>query len=99
MMSLVERLMGLEDPKISVHEFAASCFEIVFGPRTVQQTKTYYKMDAAAQAEFDSLMSTVKGTDMKRFRTIFMFEQVFILAEHGAPLYSTPSKIRIRLNI
>jgi hypothetical protein len=101
-MALIERLMGiLPEPrrKIPVHEFTAACYEIAFGPRTVAQIKAYYAMEAADAAEFDLLVAQVSGTDAVKHRQIFQFEQILILAEHGAPFYDTPALVRARLGI
>src|SRR5690349_12424011 len=103
-MALIERLMG--EPfeadsakRIPVHQFAAACYEIAFGPRTVAQIKTYYNMSAADATEFDALVAKVTGTDPVRHRIIFQFEQVLLLAETRATNYDTPALIRTRLGI
>jgi hypothetical protein len=103
-MALVERLMGEPfeaDPgrRIAVHQFASSCFEVAFGPRTVAQIKNYYAMTPADSTEFDLLIAQVSGTDAVKHRTIFQFEQVFLLAEARAPFYDTPALVRSRLSL
>jgi hypothetical protein len=103
-MALIERLMGAPfEPdharKITVHEFAASVYEVAFGPRTVAQIKTYYAMSPEEAAEFDLLAAQVTGTDAVKHRTIFQFEQIFLLAEVRAPFYDTPALVRSRLGI
>lgn len=106
MTAIVERLMGApfetdDSRKIPVHEFAAACFEIAFGPRTVAQIKTYYNMTSADANEFDAMVGLVTGgsSDAVKHRIIFQFEQVFILAEHRATNYDTPTLVRSRLGI
>lgn len=104
-MALIERLMG--EPfiaqgsglKIPVHTFAAACYEVAFGPRTVAQLKTYWNMDTADAAEFDAIVAKVTGTDAVKHRVVFQFEQVLILAEERAPFYETPAEVRSRLGL
>jgi hypothetical protein len=103
-MALVERLMGEPfeaDPArhIAVHQFAASAYEVAFGPRTVAQIKSYYQMTPEDAAEFDLLVAQVTGTDAQRHRIVFQFEQVFLLAELRAPFYDTPALVRSRLSL
>lgn len=103
-MPLIERLMGSPfdldaSRKIAVHEFAAACYEVAFGPRTVAQIKSYYNMDVADATEFDTLTAQVSGTDAVKHRIVFQFEQVFILAEMRATFYDTPTLVRSRLGL
>jgi hypothetical protein len=63
---LVNRLMGLADDgitpdhdnKIPVHAFFAAQSEVIRGALTVAQVKTFLNMDAATQAEYDTLVAT-----------------------------------------
>jgi hypothetical protein len=104
-MALVERLMGIpfepdQARKIAVHEFAAGCYEVAFGPRTVAEIKAYYAMTPEDAAEFDALAAKITGTDAVKHRLVFQIEQVFILAEmRAAPFYETPAKVRSRLGL
>lgn len=103
-MALIERLMGPpfepdESRHIAVHQFAASGYEVAFGPRTVAQIKNYYAMTPEDAAEFDQLIALVTGTDAQRHRLIFQWEQVLLLAEMRAPFYDTPALVRARLGI
>jgi hypothetical protein len=103
-MALIERLMGLEDPKILVHEFFASQSEVALGFRTVQQVKTYFGMDAASQAEYDALIAlaptgSTTAARLNRNDYINSMHAVFILAETGATFYTTPALVRSRLGI
>jgi hypothetical protein len=103
-MALIERLMGPPDEpdltkKIPVHQFAAACYEIAFGPRTVAQIKTYWAMSPADASEFDALVALVSGTDAVKHRLIFQIEQVFLLAEVRTTFYDTPALVRTRFGI
>ena len=84
-MALIERLMhiGPDEKNISVHEFAAAMYEVAFGPRTLAQLKAHYQTDVADDVDIDALAAKVTGSDLSKFRQVFEFEQVFILAEHG----------------
>lgn len=101
-MALIDRLMHFDPDdarNMSVHEFAAACFEVMEARRTVAQVKAYYAMDAADGVEFDALIAKVSGTDLAKFKTVFSFEQVLILAEGHVTGYSTPTEVRQRLGI
>ena len=103
-MALIERLMGLEDPKIPVHSFFAAQAEIIAGRLTLAQVKTFLDMDAAAQAEYDTLAALAPtGTTATALANkalfIEMIHSVFILAEQQYPGYSTAADVRSRLGI
>ena len=103
-MALVERLMGLEEPKIPVHDFFAAGHELVMGRLSAAQIKSNLNMDAAAQAEFDALIalapsgSTALATAQKA-QYVESIHSVFILAEGGYPGYNTPAAVRGKLGL
>jgi hypothetical protein len=103
-MALVERLMGLEQPKIPVHDFFAAGHELVMGRLTVAQIKTALGMDAAAQAEFDSLVALApSGTSAlataQKAQYVESLHSVFILAEGGYAGYNTAAGVRSKLGL
>lgn len=104
-MALVERLMGLETPKIKVHQFFAAQNEVANGNRTVAQVKSFLQMDAAASAEYDALIAlaptgNTTANQLARLRYINDMHAVFLLAEErNIPNYSTPAEVRARLGI
>lgn len=103
-MALVERLMGLEEPKIPVHDFFAACLKVAMGKRTVAQIKTVFAMNAAAQAEFDALVALAPaGTNATALANRALYVEdihaTFVLAESGYQTFSTPSEIRAELGI
>lgn len=103
-MALVERLLGLEVPKIPVHDFFAAAHEIIMGRLTVAQVKTALAMDAAAQAEFDALSATAPTGSAatalaNKALWIHSMHAVFILAEGGYVGYATPAQVRTKLGI
>lgn len=103
-MALVERLMGLEEPKIPCHQFFAAASELINGRLTVAQIKTYLAMDAAAQAEFDALVALAPtGTNATALaqKALYVESQhsIFLLAEDLIPGYDTPAVVRTKLGI
>lgn len=103
-MPLVERLMGLEEPKITVHAFFAAQSEVADGIRTVAQIKSALQMDVSTAAEYDALIAlapsgSTTAAQLARLRYINSMHSVFILAEGRYPLYSTPTEVRTRLGL
>lgn len=104
-MALVERLMGdLGEPKIPVHDFFAAAQEIINGRLTAAQVKTFLNMDAAAQAEFDTIAATAPaGTNATALANKALWLEgmhgIFLLAEGRYPGYSTPAEVRTKLGI
>lgn len=103
-MALVERLMGLETPKIPVHDFFAAQSEVIRGALTVTQVKNALNMDAAAQAEYDALVALAPtgSTATALANKALFIEQihsVFILAEGGYTGYNTATAVRNKLGI
>lgn len=103
-MALVERLMGLEEPKIPVHDFFAAAMEIIAGRLTVAQVKTALSLDTAGQSEFDALAATAPtGTSATALANkglwVNSMHSVFVLAEGGYAGYNTPAAVRSKLGI
>ncbi len=109
---LVNRLMGLADDgitpdhdnKIPVHAFFAAQSEVIRGALTVAQVKTFLNMDAATQAEYDTLVATAPtGNTATALANKALFiekiHSIFILAEKRYPQYSTPDEVRAKLGI
>lgn len=103
-MALVERLMGLEEPKIPVHDFFAAGHELVMGRLTVAQIKTALNMDASAQTEFDALVAlaptgTAALAVAQKAQFVESLHSVFILAESGYAGYNTAANVRSKLGL
>ena len=120
-MALVERLMGLnaagtapdDANKISVHAFFAACHEIVMGRATVAQVKSFFAMDVATAAEFDTLVATAPSgatalATAQKAQYVESMHAVCILANHREgippnqalpPGYVTPAQVRVKLGI
>jgi hypothetical protein len=103
-MALVERLMGLEEPKIPVHAFFAASQEVINGRLTAAQVKSFLDMDAAAQTEFDTIAATApSGTTAlataQKSLWLDGIHGIFLLAEGGYSGYSTAAAVRTKLGI
>lgn len=103
-MALVERLMGLEEPKIPVHDFFAAAQEIIAGRLTVAQVKTALALDTAGESEFDAIAATAPtGSTAAALANkalwVHSMHAVFILAEGGYAGYDTPAGVRNKLGI
>jgi len=103
-MALVERLMGLEEPKIPVHDFFAASNEIIMGRLTAAEVKAFLNLDQAAQDEFDAIASTAPvGATATALANkslwVSSIHGIFVLAENGYPQYSTPAEVRSKLGI
>lgn len=110
-MALIERLMGLEQPKISVHLFQSLAAEWAQGSITGTQANAAIAaqsggvpLDAAAIAEATALVATVPtGTTsaLKADRALKLLDidHVLLIAESRIPPYDTAAAVRTRLGI
>jgi hypothetical protein len=103
-MALIERLMGLEEPKIPVHDFYAANDGRIRGALTAAQIKTALGMDAAAGAEYDALAAQAPsgGTTANQLARLDYLNKVhcvLILAESGYAGYDTPAAVRTKLGL
>jgi hypothetical protein len=103
-MALVERIMGLESPKISVHTFCAANDERIEGNMTRQNVIDAFALDAAAITEYDLLaLLAPTGTNALQTALKSMFvsrvQSVFILAEERIAGYDTPTLVRTKLGL
>jgi len=109
-MALIERLMGLETPKVSVHQFQAIAAEWARGNISAVQAQAAITalsgvgLDAAAQAEALALVATVPTgttTANKADRALRLLEidQVLLIVDARVPPYNDPAVVRARLGI
>ena len=103
-MALIERLMGLEAPKIPVHAFYAANNQRIETAITRQDVIDMFALDAAAIAEYDALAALAPtGSSALAVAQKAMFieevHSVLILAEGRYPGYDTPALIRTKLGI
>lgn len=96
-MSLLNRLIGTEEPKIAVHQFWAAMEETANGEMTVQEIKDYLQMSEEDSDEFDWLIGKYQAsTDKPRF--LYLMHVLYVLAEIEAPGYGTQSELQARIN-
>ena len=109
-MALIERLMGLEETKIPVHQFEAIAAEWARGQMTGAQAQAAIvlnsgmAMDSACVAEAQALVATIPtGTTtanrLDRLERLLVIEQVLLLADTLTAPYDTPQAVRARLGI
>lgn len=91
-MALIERLMGLETPKIPTHQFMAAYAEFKRSQMTSAQVIAAFNLTAAEQTEATNLLgvSTLTRADV---------HDVLMLAEQRIAPYTTAAAVRTRLGI
>lgn len=109
-MALIERLMGIESPKIPVHQFQSILAEWARGNMTGQQALDAViflsgsGLNAGEIAEAQTLVNSVPtGTTSllkaERALRIQEIDQVFLLVDIQCPPYNNPATVRTRLGI
>jgi len=89
-MALIERIMGLEEPKLPVHQLRAGVSEVLRGKATREQLVTYFGLSANEADELETLvLSGQSGEEI---------EDVLLLAEQQLG-YDTADKVRTRLGL
>jgi formyltetrahydrofolate hydrolase len=89
--ALIERLMGLEEPKIPVHQFQATIAEWARGSITGAQAQVILS------ARGGQVLSSAEVA--ARAMRLIEIDQVFLLAEYGVTPYNTAAAVRARLGI
>lgn len=103
-MALYERLMGLEDPKIPVHQFMSAMQEFMLGNMTGAQAASALDLDVGEQAQAlalrDRLLteSSANSNLARRIKGLEL-EQVLALAEDLVPPYDTVAAVTARLGV
>ena len=109
-MPLVERLLGLEEPKIPIHAFQAVVSEWAKGKLTAAQAQTALTWNSGApldQASIDETLALVNtipaGTttaqQAARALRLIEIDQVLLLADTLTPPYDTAASVRARLGL
>lgn len=100
-MGLYERLMGLETPKLSVHEFMGVMQEIALGNMTGAQGVTAFGLSASESTEASTLQSVIAAqptaTDKKL--KAMEFERVLMVAEQRIVPFNTPALVKTRFGV
>lgn len=93
-MALYERLMGLADPKLPVHQFYSMAHEVVRGKFTGAQAGAIFGLDANELTEAQTLIGRVTGGQL----TAEEVHQVLCLAEMRLG-YMTVAEVKARLGV
>lgn len=96
-MGLFERLMGLEEPKIPVHQFQAMMAERSRGKVTDEQIIDAFNLSAAEQVE----MGKTRDRTLAPVSPLMTSEvdDVLLLAEMLIPPYNTAAAVKTRLGV
>lgn len=104
-MGLYERLMGVEENKIPVHQFQATLAEFGRGRLTGAQAQAVIAaisgapLTPAEVTEAQALIATVTGSNTAKLARAAEIDHVLMLAERKAPGYSTPAEVKARLGV
>lgn len=96
-MALYARLIGLEEPKISVHDFRGVMAEFKRGNITGAEAAAFLQLDAGEITEATTLRDRI-GTGQGTL-TAQEIEDVLFLGESGFPAYSTEAAIKTRFGV
>ena len=103
-MALIDKLAGLEDPetgtKFSVNAFHAALVELSNGEVTQQNIIDYFGMDADDQTDLQWLIGRYNAQPNAAAKEKFveLMRTLFVLAEEGAPGYTTSALLAARIN-
>jgi len=99
-MALYERIMGLEQPKISPHTILAVCAEFVRGRLTKAQVDSILSLSAGEVVELQTLVDTVTGSAVAKLARVIEIQDVLLLAEgRFPPSYDTAANVKLRLGV
>lgn len=103
-MALIERLMALEEPRISVHHFFAANQQRMDGALTRQNIIDIFVMDLATVTEYDALMALApSGSTALALAQKAMFAEkihaVLMLAEGRYAGYGSAAAVKLKLGI
>ena len=96
-MSLLDRLIGIEEPTISVHSFWAGMVELSLGEITAAQLKTYFDLAGQDATDLDWLIGKYQASANKE-RFLELMHVIFLLAGMDTPGYTTNAEIVARIN-
>ena len=103
-MALVERLCQVEEDytrNIAYEPFVAGLVSVLSGAHTIAQVKAFYQMDAADEAEFDTLVDRITDTPQTADRTLKILRVKAIMSfweMGGITTYDSVAGIRTHLN-
>lgn len=94
-MALYERLMGIETPKIPVHDFYSMLAERKRGQVTNAQVIAAFSLSASEQVELLALWARVNNNLISAAEV----DDVLILAESMIAPYNTAATVKTRLGV
>lgn len=97
-MSIYDKIAGVERPRIPVHAFCASLFEIALGFQTISSISTAYSLTPAEVTELTNLVGTISGNKASQGIRVLEIESVLVQAESQV-LYRTTAEIKTRLQV
>jgi len=91
--------MGLDEevngPRLPVHQYVASVAEVARGNASAAPLIAFYSLDAEEQAQTQTLIDAVEGGQLTRIEV----HDVLLMAESGAPPYTTVIAVETRLGL
>ena len=101
-MSLLDRLRGIEDPRISAHSFQAALFEWADGATGFSRATiiAQFSLNTADEAELDILKAhyDTANTDAKKLRLRKTLDNILMLiSNHRLTFYATNAEVNTRL--
>jgi hypothetical protein len=103
--ALYDRILGIVEPKIPVHQFQAALAEFGRNRLTGAQAQAIIEftsgapLDAAGVTEAQTLLGTVTGSASARLARVTEIDHVLLLAESKAPGYDTVALVKARLGV
>jgi hypothetical protein len=94
-MPLYERLMGLDDPKLPVHQFMAMVGERVRNQVTTQQVVDAFALSPDEVTDATTLTQRVTSAALNKDEV----HDVLLLAERLTPPYDTVAAVKTRLGV
>lgn len=103
-MSLYTRLMGIDPPKIPVHQFFAAMQEFALGNMTAQQATAAFGLSGGEATEANTLLNVIlaesgaNGAAQRRLKAV-EFERVLMLAEQAIAPFHEEAAVKARLGV
>lgn len=95
-MALINRLAGVDEDKLPVHQFYATLFEFARGEVNQQQVIDYWGLDADEQTELAWLVAQYSAATNKQ-EYLERLHCVLMLAEAGVPGYDSQASLAAKL--
>ena|SRR3990167_5907067 len=103
-MALIDRLMGITPPKISVHAFFAAQQQRITGQLSRAEVIAMFELDADAVTEYDALAALAPtgssaAAEAKKALFLEAIHSILILAEGDYLGFRTIAEVKTRLGI